>query len=65
MGRGHGSRFLRRLAAELIADGAPLVAIDPDADNARAIAAYRKAGFSGETMIQTPDGPILLMLFGG
>ena len=29
IGRGHGSRYLRLLAERLIAEGAPLIAIDP------------------------------------
>src|SRR5262249_32139764 len=33
IGRGHGAAFLRILALRLIAEGAPLVAIDPDVDN--------------------------------
>jgi hypothetical protein len=36
LGRGHGSAFLRLLAGKLIREGAPLVAIDPIADNFRA-----------------------------
>jgi aminoglycoside 6'-N-acetyltransferase len=63
VGRGHGSAFLRLLAEVLIADGAPLVAIDPDLDNARAQAAYRNAGFRDEATVETDTGPALLMIF--
>jgi RimJ/RimL family protein N-acetyltransferase len=45
LGRGHGSAFLRRLAERLVAEGAPIVAIDPDVDNLRARRAYARAGF--------------------
>ena len=33
LGKGHGGRFLRQLAMMLVEQGAPLVAIDPDADS--------------------------------
>ena len=45
IGRGHGSAFIDQRMAALFAGGAPVVAVDPHPDNARAIAAYRKAGF--------------------
>ena len=45
IGRGHGSAYLRLLADRLIAERAPLIAIDPDVDNLRARRAYAKAGF--------------------
>jgi aminoglycoside 6'-N-acetyltransferase len=35
--------------------------IDPSPDNPRAIRAYEKAGFEKVGMIDTPDGPALLM----
>ena len=35
---------------------------DPDPDNARAIRAYEKAGFSKDRLIDTPDGVALLMV---
>jgi aminoglycoside 6'-N-acetyltransferase len=41
IGRGHGSAFLRLLASSIIREGAPLVAIDPDAGNQRARRAFR------------------------
>jgi aminoglycoside 6'-N-acetyltransferase len=63
--RGHGAVFLRRLAERLMADGAPMVAIDPDVDNLRARRAYEKAGFSGDTVVETGEGPAILMLFAG
>jgi aminoglycoside 6'-N-acetyltransferase len=64
IGKGHGGRFLRLLAEELIADGAPLLAIDPDSANGRARAAYARAGFVEDSIFATEDGPVALMLFG-
>ena len=63
IGCGHGGRCWRLLAERLIDNGAPVVAIDPDVDNHRARGAYRKAGFCGDTVIQTVDGPVVLMIF--
>jgi aminoglycoside 6'-N-acetyltransferase len=65
IGRGHGAAFLRLLAQRLLAEGAPVVAIDPDVDNARARRAYANAGFSGDTVVQTGVGPAVLMIFSG
>jgi aminoglycoside 6'-N-acetyltransferase len=62
-GRGHGSAFLRLLAGTLIAEGAPVVAIDPHLDNVQARRAYEKAGFRGDTVWETSDGPAVLMVF--
>jgi aminoglycoside 6'-N-acetyltransferase len=45
IGRGHGPAFIRQRAGELFAAGAPAIGTDPDPKNARAIAAYVKAGF--------------------
>jgi len=64
IGQGHGSRFLNILAQRLRAEGAPVVAIDPDVENLRARRAYAKAGFRGETVVETSAGPAVLMLFG-
>ncbi len=63
IGRGHGGRFLKLLAECLADRGAPVVAIDPDIDNHRALAAYRKAGFRGDAVVETADGPAVLMIF--
>ncbi|MEA2883719.1 MAG: hypothetical protein QOH32_2975 [Bradyrhizobium sp.] len=60
--RGHGSAFIRRFAEQLLAEGTPRVVIDPDPANARAIRAYQKAGFSKDRLVDTPDGPALLMV---
>jgi aminoglycoside 6'-N-acetyltransferase len=60
--RGHGSAFIRSFAERLLAQGTPRVVIDPDPANARAIRAYEKAGFSKDRLVDTPDGPALLMV---
>jgi aminoglycoside 6'-N-acetyltransferase len=66
IGRGHGSRYLRQLAEQLIAEGAPLIAIDPDVENVRAQRAYAKAGFRGEIAVDVAEGPSpVLMIFRG
>jgi aminoglycoside 6'-N-acetyltransferase len=58
---GHGSALIRAFAESLLANGTPRVVIDPDPDNARAIRAYEKAGFSKDRLVDTPDGVALLM----
>ena len=63
--QGHGSVFLRLLAERLTAEGAPVVAIDPDVENLRARRANEKAGFRGEDLIETGAGPMILVTFGG
>ena len=45
VGKGHGPAFITERLRMLFADGAPVVATDPHPENARAIAAYKKAGF--------------------
>ena len=60
--RGHGSALIRAHCARLFAAGAPAIGADPDPANARAIRAYRKAGFaivSGP--LETRWGRALLM----
>ena len=65
IGCGHGSRYLRTLASQLLAEGAPLIAIDPGAENVRAQRAYAKAGFRGERRVETESGPAVLMVLRG
>ena len=65
IGRGHGSAYLRLLAMQLLADGAPKVAIDPSAENFRACRAYEKAGFRRQALVETAEGPAILMIFAG
>ena len=60
--RGHGSAFIRALADQLLTGGAPCVITDPDVDNARAIRCYEKAGFARHGVVNTLEGPALLMV---
>jgi aminoglycoside 6'-N-acetyltransferase len=60
--RGHGSVFIRTFTERLLANGTPRVVIDPDPANPRAIRAYEKAGFVKDRVVDTPDGPALLMV---
>jgi aminoglycoside 6'-N-acetyltransferase len=63
IGHGHGAAFLRVLAERLMAEGAPVVAIDPAVANLRARRAYEKAGFRGDTTVETADGSAVLLIF--
>jgi aminoglycoside 6'-N-acetyltransferase len=62
IGRGHGSGFIRQFTDGLLTSGIPRVVTDPDPDNGRAVRAYAKAGFQGDRIVDTPDGPALLMV---
>jgi aminoglycoside 6'-N-acetyltransferase len=62
IGRGHGSGFIRQFVEGLLASGTPRVVTDPDPDNIRAVRAYEKAGFQSQRVVDTPDGPALLMV---
>ena len=59
---GHGSAFIRAFADERLRNGAPRIVTDPHPANTRAIRAYQKAGFEKAGMVDTPDGPALLMV---
>ena len=61
VGGGHGSAFVRAFVDRLLASGTPRVVTDPDPANAQAIRAYEKAGFRRDRLVETPDGPALLM----
>jgi aminoglycoside 6'-N-acetyltransferase len=59
---GHGTAFIRQHVETLFAAGAPCVVTDPHPNNARAIRAYEKSGFSAYDEIISPEwGPSLLM----
>jgi aminoglycoside 6'-N-acetyltransferase len=60
--RGHGSALLRSFTDDRLRKGAPRMVTDPDPVNGRAIRAYQKAGFEKDRMVETPDGPALLMV---
>ena len=62
IGRGHGSSFIRQFVDALLISGIPRVVTDPDPANVRAVRAYEKAGFDEDRMVETPDGPALLMV---
>jgi aminoglycoside 6'-N-acetyltransferase len=62
IGQGRASGFIRQFADGLLAAGIPRIVTDPDPDNARAVRAYAKAGFQSERVVDTPDGPALLMV---
>ena len=60
--RGHGSALIRCFVEGWLAAGAPRIVTDPDPANERAVRAYEKAGFKRVRMVDTPDGPALLMV---
>jgi aminoglycoside 6'-N-acetyltransferase len=60
--RGHGSALVRRFVDERLQQGAPRIVTDPDPANRSAVRAYEKAGFEKDRMVETPDGPALLMV---
>jgi len=62
IGRGHGSNFIRKFADDRLRQGIPRIVTDPDPVNLRAIRAYEKAGFVRDRIVDTPDGPALLMV---
>ena len=62
IGRGHGSSFIQQFVDALLTSGIPRVVTDPDPDNSRAIRAYAKAGFQSQGIVDTPEGPALLMV---
>jgi aminoglycoside 6'-N-acetyltransferase len=62
LGRGHGSAFLRMHCERLFEAGVPAIGTDPHPDNARAIRAYQKAGFTiASGPVDTPWGRAILM----
>ncbi|MGR3485026.1 MAG: GNAT family N-acetyltransferase [Paracoccaceae bacterium] len=63
LGRGLGHRYLALRADQLLSAGAPCVAVDPDPANARAIAAYGRAGFAAHRTAPCEDGdPVAVMV---
>jgi RimJ/RimL family protein N-acetyltransferase len=62
IGQGVGTRMLRAFVEFLLKDArVTSIQADPDPANVHAIAAYRKAGFTGSALVTTPDGPALLL----
>ena len=65
LGRGVGTRMIREFLAQLFTNPAVTrVQVDPSPGNARAIACYEKCGFQRTGIVETPDGPALLMVCG-
>lgn len=63
LGLGHGPALARQHVEALLGAGAPAVAVDPHPANARAIAAWRRAGFVPEgRALETDWGPALPMV---
>jgi aminoglycoside 6'-N-acetyltransferase len=62
LGQGHGSAFIRQFVEGLLDSGVPRIILDPNPDNIGAIRAYEKAGFVRDRVVETPDGPALLMI---
>jgi aminoglycoside 6'-N-acetyltransferase len=60
--QGHGAALIRAFVDERLRSGVPRVVTDPDPDNVRALRAYEHAGFKRDRMVDTPDGPSLLMV---
>ena len=62
IGKGHGVQFIKERIRQLFEEGVPIIATDPDPENKRAIAAYKKSGFRKFGPPQeTPWGRILPM----
>ncbi|MDA9189612.1 acetyltransferase [bacterium] len=62
LGQGYGSAFLKDFTDKLLnrADVFRVIT-DPASENQRAIKSFKKAGFTEEKLIMTPDGQALLM----
>ncbi len=63
LSRGLGSGALRRFARSLRAKGHRTIIIDPDPENGRAVAAYRKAGFRPVPHLEGRTDGVLIMQF--
>lgn len=63
MGCGHGKMLLKILIQMLIDRGTPMIAIDPDPANERAIRCYEAIGFIAHREYETSEGPCRLMTY--
>jgi broad specificity phosphatase PhoE/RimJ/RimL family protein N-acetyltransferase len=62
LGKGMGTSLLENFLRKVFGNPAVTrVQIDPSPDNKRAIRCYEKAGFTPQGVVQTPEGPALLM----
>jgi aminoglycoside 6'-N-acetyltransferase len=59
---GHGSALVGSFVKDRLRNGIPRIVTDPDPANGRAIRAYEKAGFARDRLVETADGPALLMV---
>jgi RimJ/RimL family protein N-acetyltransferase len=63
LGLGLGTAMVRAFVEYLFADSAvSCIQTDPSPENGRAIRCYEKAGFRATRVVDTPDGPALLMV---
>jgi aminoglycoside 6'-N-acetyltransferase len=63
LSQGIGSAALAAFAAGLRRDGRVTIIIDPDSRNARAVRAYRKAGFTPVQSLEGRTGDVLIMQY--
>jgi RimJ/RimL family protein N-acetyltransferase len=63
LSQGIGSMALRAFVDNLVADGHDTIIIDPDPNNARAIKAYRKAGFRPIPDLVGKTGDCIIMQY--
>jgi len=62
LGQGLGRAMIRAFVERVFADpDVTMIQIDPQPDNERAIRCYRAVGFRDVGVVDTPDGPALLM----
>jgi len=63
LSQGIGSRALSAFVRKLRDDGIETIIIDPSPDNARAVRAYRKAGFRPIPELEGRTGDVLIMQY--
>lgn len=63
LSKGIGSAVLRRFSETLRSQGHHTIVIDPDPENGRAVAAYRKAGFRPVPHLEGRTEGVLIMQF--
>ena len=61
IGIGHGPAMIDAFVRKVFDEGMERVVLDPHPDNAQAIRAYEKAGFTAFDQRMTEDGPALMM----
>lgn len=63
LNRGLGAALVRQLVGQIFAGDSAVTRVqaDPAPDNARAIRCYEKAGLRRQRVVETPDGPALLL----